>query len=146
MEKAFSNPNTDPGMAATLVNSIVQALQAKKAWALKKAAAYMKDGSAEERLAWARDEYMREISAKIQIARRQPIAVDYDHQAGGKKYVQYYSPPAVIHRVVSGIHEHEPYVRFSTVATAMEASELEPLPQGQARSSYDPYQPLTPRP
>lgn len=127
-------------MSAQVIDPVVTALQAKKDWALKKAASYTQDKSVNARMQWARDEYKREITDAVDAARRAPIAVPIDQQSN-KKYVQYYSPPAVVYRVINGIHEHEnQFLRISTIATAMNPAELELLPEGTPNVKLDPTQ------
>lgn len=72
--------------------------------------------------AW--DGYRDAVKAEMEAARETPVKASPEESAPGAKYVQYYTPPAVVHRVTSGIHPLDSHVHIVTVATAMPAEEL----------------------
>ena len=138
MAKVFATFQYDASTASTLTKTIFDSLQGKKTWMIEKAKAFGRTASLRDRLEWANVEYKREVADKVAAARRLPIPVPTDAQTGNVKYVQYYSPPAVIQRVLIGLHEHEnQFLRLATVATAMDATELVPSEDPTKPVRYD---------
>jgi hypothetical protein len=66
--------------------------------------------------AWLR----QSVAADLEKARRQAVSDD--------SKVEFYSPPAVTHRVAISMHESSRHVTIRTVATAVDQGELELRP------------------
>ncbi|MGQ0506382.1 MAG: LysM peptidoglycan-binding domain-containing protein [Myxococcaceae bacterium] len=77
----------------------------------------LQTGTAEERAGTAAKWLRSSIGEDVERGRKQAVA--------DPSKVEFYSPPAVVHRVATGLHEMNPYVRIRTVATAVDASEVE---------------------
>lgn len=113
---------------APLIATVVPAVEAELRGA--KAGIIANDPESLEK-AW--DLYRDGVKREMEAARATPVKSQSDVAAPGAKYVQYYTPPAVVHRITSAIHPSDPKVTILTVATAMAADELR---AGAARS-YD---------
>lgn len=63
------------------------------------------------------------IKNNIKKARAEKIKVAVDDQEWDK-YVQFYSPPAIVHRVINGLHPYNKYIQITPVGTAIDAKEV----------------------
>ncbi|MBS1984001.1 MAG: hypothetical protein JST16_07490 [Bdellovibrionales bacterium] len=138
------------GLAAanldSLTSAVVADIKANRAWILGQARTYASTEDLNTRMANAGTDYRNSVKTDfLRATVVDPNGAPPAPEPGETPtyYVKYYTPPAVIERIVNGWHESERrFVRISTVATAIEAESVEPLPDGQSSTSYDPTQPV----
>lgn len=122
--KAFAS---QPQVAAMLQQAITATLDENKTYIMSNAGKTIDE-------AW--NLFVKDAKSLAAEARNIDVVLPIDGQTEVHKYVRFYSPPAIAHRVASGIHESSEFVQIKTVATAFDARELRKSEQSQV--CFDP--------
>lgn len=111
-----------PDISETVVKPVIEYLNSAetKAWIMETT----KDGALTAEQAWAN--FREDVRDSMSKARTMEVGTFFPSTTpeDEHKFVKYYSPPGIIHRIQTGIHPSDPNVTIQTVATAFDEDEL----------------------